>query len=157
MIKRTCLFTLALIMVYWSIARAQNHPMLDTIANKEAVVSVEGDWEHEVLPWLSLPEQREPFRPFVRTPALTNKFAGRVNDLARWLRDRWPYVKGFTAAIEEVRDLDNDNTAYCRKLAQPRVRRDATKRLREEYFVFWRKIISHALNQRGVKVDSVCR
>ena len=34
MIKRTCLFALSLIIVYWSIAHAQNHPMMDAIANK---------------------------------------------------------------------------------------------------------------------------
>ena len=34
MIKRTCLFTLALVIVYWSIAHAQDHPMMDALANK---------------------------------------------------------------------------------------------------------------------------
>jgi hypothetical protein len=137
--------------IYWG------DPALDTIVNKEAVVLVDGDWEHDVLPWLSLPEWREPFRPLVRTPTLTNKVAGRVNDFAIRLRDRWPYIKDFTETIEEVRDLDNDDDAYCRKLAQPRVKRDAITRLREEYFAFWRKIIFHALGRRGVNVDPVYR
>jgi hypothetical protein len=133
--------------IYWG------DPALDTIVNKEAVVFVDGDWEHDVLPWLSLPEWREPFRPFVRMPTLANKIAGRMNNLARKLRDRWPYTKGFTEAIEEVCDLDNDDNAYCRKLTQPRVKHDAIIHLREEYFAFWRKIICHALGRRGVDVE----
>jgi hypothetical protein len=80
-----------------------------------------------------------------------------VNDFATWLRDRWPYTKGFSEAIEEVRDLDNDAAAYCRKLAEPRVKRDAITRLREEYFAFWRKIILHALGRPEVNVDPVDR
>jgi hypothetical protein len=135
--------------IYWGDAE------LDTIVNTEAVIFVNSDWEHDVLPRLSLPERREPFRPLVRTPTLTNKIAGRVNDFARKLRDRWPYTKGFTEAIEEVCDLDNDDDAYCRKLAQPRVNRDAITNLREEYFAFWRKIIFHALGRRGVNVDPI--
>lgn len=128
--------------IYWG------DPAVETIVNKDAVVSVEGDWEREVLPWLHLPETREPFLPLTRTPKLTNKLAGRVNDLAAWLRTRLPYTKGFAAAIDEIRHLDNDDEAYCRKLAQPRVKRDEIIRIRNEYLAFWRKIIGHALRKR---------
>ncbi len=34
MVKRTCLLALSLIIVYWGIAHAQNHPLMDAIANK---------------------------------------------------------------------------------------------------------------------------
>lgn len=130
--------------IYWG------DPALDTIVNKESLVWVAGDWEREVLPWLRLPEVREPFRPYVRTPALTNKLAGRINDLSAHLRNRWPYSRGFAAAIEEICELDNDDAAYCHKLAQPRARRDAILRIRADYLIFWRKIIAHALSRRAV-------
>jgi hypothetical protein len=131
--------------IYWG------DPALEAIVNKDAVVWIEGDWEGDVLPWLRLPEQREPFRPLVRSPAPLNKLAGRVNDIAGRLRDRWPYSKGFARAIEEVRHLDNDDEAYRRKLAQPRAMRHEITRIREDYLAFWRKIIAEALSQRDAR------
>lgn len=133
--------------IYWG------DPALDTIVDKNAVIWVDGDWERDVLPWLHLPERREPFRPLLRTPTLANKIAGRLNDLAWRLRARWPYSKGFTAAMEEVRALDNDDAAYCRKLAQPRVKRAAVAAIRSHYFAFWRKIIAEALARRQCAVS----
>ena len=141
-------FAVDTVPIYWG------DPALDTVVNKDAVVWVGGDWEREVLPWLRLPEAREPFRPYVRTPTLSNKLAGRVNDLAARLRERWPYFKGFAAAIEEIRELDNDDAAYCRKLAAPRAKRDQILRIRDEYFAFWRKIIAHALSRRSATVSA---
>lgn len=126
--------------IYWG------DPNLETIVNKDAVVWIDGDWEREVLPWLQLPETREPFRPYLRTPTLTNKFAGRFNSFAQYLRDRWPYSRGFTA-IEEIRYLDNDDDAYRRKLAQPRARRDEILKIRADYLASWRKIISQSLDR----------
>ena len=129
--------------IYWG------DPALGTIVNKDALVWVDGDWEREVLPWLRLPEAREPFRPLYRVKTLPNQMAGKFNGLARRLRDLWPYSKSFAAAIEEIRYLDQDNDAYCRKLAQPRYRRGEVLRIREDYFAFWRKIIADALGDRA--------
>jgi FkbM family methyltransferase len=48
-----------------------------------------------------------------------------------------------------VCDLDNERrVAIGRKIAWPRVKRDAITSHREEYFAFWRKIIFHALRRR---------
>ena len=72
--------------IYWG------DPALDEIVNKEAVVWVDGDWEH-VVPWLRLRERREPRRPYQRIPTLANKAAGRFNDFVDWLRDKLPIRK----------------------------------------------------------------
>jgi alpha(1,3/1,4) fucosyltransferase len=128
--------------IYWG------DPALHMIVNTDALVWVDGDWEREVVPWLHLPEMREPFQPYSRSPTLANKLAGRFNDLATWLRAKWPYARGFAAAIEEIRRLDNDDEAYCRKLSQVRVKRDEILGIRDAYFAFWRKIVAHALSRR---------
>lgn len=132
--------------IYWG------DPELDTIVNKDAVIFVEGDWERDVLPWLRLPEARDPFRPAFRRPNLLNKLAGRFNDGANSLRSAIPYSKGFDAAIAEVIALDRDDEAYARKLAQPRVKLDAVLQIRRDYFAFWRKIIDHALVKNRTRV-----
>jgi hypothetical protein len=120
--------------VYWG------DPCLDFIVNRDAAVVVDSDWDKEVLSWLRLPEKREPFRPYFRNPSLLNKFFGRGNDLIDWLRARVPYNKGFASAIEQIIALDRDDGAYKRKLSQPRLK-PGVRKMREEYFEFWRKII----------------
>ena len=131
--------------IYWG------DPEIETIVNPTALVQVSGDWEAEVLGWLHLREAREPFRPYMRSPGLMNKAAGRFNDMFRRLRHRWPYSKGFAEAIEEIRWLDNDDDAYCRKLAEPRTRHAAVEAIRADYFSFWRRILNDALSRRGQK------
>ena len=128
--------------IYWG------DPAIATVINPASIVQVAGDWEAEVLGWLKLPEKREPFRPYKRVATPLNKLAGRVNDLATRLRHKWPYSKGFTEAIEEIRWLDNDDQAFCRKLAEPRAKREAIEEIRADYFAFWRKIIERALERR---------
>jgi alpha(1,3/1,4) fucosyltransferase len=122
--------------IYWG------DPALETMVNPEAVIRVEGDWEGEVLPWLSLPDLRDPHRPYFRKPGLLNKVTGRLNDRLTDIRRHYPYKAGFDAAIEQVRALDRDDEAYLRKLAQPRLKKDAVMSIRNEYFSFWRDIIS---------------
>jgi alpha(1,3/1,4) fucosyltransferase len=134
--------------IYWG------DPELHNIVNKDAVIWVDGDWERDVMPWLRLPEAREPFRPYLRSPTVLNKLTGRFNDFAASLRGKRPYSRGFAAAIEEVRYLDNDGEAYCRKLSQPRVKRNEIIRIRDEYFAFRRKIIAHAHKRYGSKLFS---
>lgn len=131
--------------IYWG------DPLLETIINVGSIVRVGGDLSREALSWLCLPERREALRPLTRTPTLPNKLAGRFNDLAAKLRNRWPYTKGFAEAVEEVRSLDNDDEAYCHKLAEPRVRREAVMRIRSEYFTFWRRIIGDALARKSTR------
>jgi hypothetical protein len=127
--------------VYWG------DPCLDLIINCDAVVVVDSDWDKEVLPWLRLPEKREPFRPYFRNPSLLNKCFGRGNDLIAWLRARVPYYKGFAPAIEQIVALDRDDSAYKRKLSQPRLK-PGVRTIREDYFEVWRKIIRHAMLKR---------
>jgi hypothetical protein len=134
--------------IYWG------DPALDMIVNRDAVVWVDGDWERDVVPWLHLPETREQFRPYSRTRTLPNKLAGRFNDFVARLRDKLPYSQGFAAAIEKIRHLDNDDQAYCRKLAQPRAKRNEIASIRKNYFAFWRKIVAEALSRRGAKSRS---
>jgi hypothetical protein len=123
--------------VYWG------DPYLDSVVNRDAVVGVDGDWDKEVLPWLRFPEKRVPFRPYFRDPFPLNKLFGNANDLIDWLRARVPYKKGFASAIEQIIALDRDDSAYKHKLSQPRLKREV-RRMREEYFEFWRKIIKRA-------------
>ena len=129
--------------VYWG------DPALETIVNTRSIVRVGGDWDGEALSWLRLPETRAAFQPYRRSPGLANKIAGRLNDTATRLRNVWPYSKGFSEAIEEVEYLDNDDEAYCRKLAEPRAKREAVEAIRADYFNFWRRIISDALERRS--------
>ena len=129
--------------IYWG------DPAVDTIVNTDSIIGVGGDWDGEVLPWLRLPEAREPFQPYRRKPGIANKVAGRLNDVTTWLRKAWPYSRGFAEAIEEIEYLDNDDEAYCHKLAAPRARRDVIDAIRADYFNFWRRIIADALGRRN--------
>ena len=134
-------FSADTIPVYWG------DPRLETIVNRDAVVFVDADWEQDVLPRLRLPERRIPYRPYFREPYMTNRLFGRANDLIAWLRARVPYTKGFERAVEEIRFLDNDDRAYVRKLAQPRVNA-RVRQIRQDYFDFWRRIIGRVTPAR---------
>lgn len=123
--------------IYWG------DPCMDEIVNRDAVVFVDGDWDRDILSSLRFPEKREPFRPYYRDPSLLNRLCGRGNELIDWLRARVPYSKGFASAIEQVVALDRDDKAYLQKLSQPRLKKYA-RTIRDEYFDFWRKIISDA-------------
>lgn len=127
--------------VYWG------DPLLGRIVNPDAMIVVGGDWEREVLPWLRLPERRIPYRPYLRDPALPNRVAGRLNDMFGRLRANWPYSRGFAEAIEQIIELDQDDEAYRRKLAQPRLREEV-RAIRADYFAFWRGILDEALARR---------
>lgn len=136
-------FTADTIPIYWG------DPALDTVVNRDAVIFVDGDWEREVLPWLRLPEKRQAYRPYFRANDFFNRLAGRFNDRIGRLRANWPYSKGFAAAIEQVMALDRDDEAYARKLAHPRVKAEAIRQIRNDYFAFWRRIIARALAGQG--------
>jgi alpha(1,3/1,4) fucosyltransferase len=133
--------------IYWG------DPRVDAVVNRDALVVVDADWDEDVLPWLRLPETKLPYQPFRRDQALGNKLRGRANDLTTWLRARVPYTKGFKAAIDEIRELDNDDNAYMAKLAQPRLKPDMLK-MRSDYFEFWRGIIRDALSRKGAASGS---
>jgi len=120
--------------IYWG------DPCLNQIANPDALIIVNSDWERDVLPWLKLPERRIPYRPTYREPSLINKMFGRTNDVLRWLRARVPYRQGFDAAIDEILALDRDDIAYKQKLAVPKLK-PALLDMRRYYFDFWRKIL----------------
>jgi alpha(1,3/1,4) fucosyltransferase len=123
--------------VYWG------DPYVSKIVNPAALVVVNSDWERDVLPWLSLPERRVPYRPYSREPSLLNKACGRTNDVLRWLRARAPYRQGFGSAIDEIMALDRDSEAYKQKLAAPKLNPGLVD-MRRQYFDFWRRIIHTA-------------
>jgi hypothetical protein len=120
--------------IYWG------DPLVDRVVNPGALIVVDGDWENDVLPWLQLPQQRMPYRPYARDRSLLNRISGRSDDLLQWLRSRVPYRRGFADAIEEILALDRDEAAYKRKLAEPKLNPGVIK-MRSEYFDFWRKIL----------------
>jgi hypothetical protein len=128
--------------IYWG------DPCIDKVVNRDAIVIVDGDWEADVLPFLRLPEKRQPFRPYFRDTTFLNRVFGRSNELIHWVRARLPYTKSFEYAIEQVISLDQDDDAYVQKLSRPRLK-DSVQTIRREYFDFWRKIIRHALNGRS--------
>lgn len=120
--------------IYWG------DPCVARIVNPDALVIVDGDWERDVLPWLILPEKRQPYRPAHRVPSPMNKLFGRANDVTMRFRARLPYRKDFAAAIEEIIRLDRDDDAYKAKLAAPRLNKGLLE-LRQNYFEFWRAIL----------------
>lgn len=128
--------------IYWG------DPQVDTVVNRHALVVVDSDWDRDVLPWLRLPEARLPYKPFRRERSLGNRLRGRANDLTAWVRARLPYTKGFEAAIDEIRRLDNDDAAYIAKLAQPRLQPGVLE-IRRDYFACWRSIIRDALARKA--------
>jgi alpha(1,3/1,4) fucosyltransferase len=127
--------------IYWG------DPCVDRVANPAALVIVKSDWENDLLPWLSMPERRVPYRPYLREPSLLNKTFGRTNDVLRWLRAHLPYRRGFGAAIDEIVALDRDDAAYKRKLSAPKLNTGIVE-MRRQYFDFWRKILRQAVSPR---------
>ena len=80
MIKRTCLFAFLLTVLYWSIARAQNYPIADTIATKVIQkyqqASCEQLWKEKSEP--KPPKVQEAIQALKDNPQMRTAFINKV-------------------------------------------------------------------------------
>ena len=80
MIKRTCLLALLLVVLYWSIARAQNYPVMDAIATKVIQkyqqTSCDQLWKEKSQP--KSPKVQEAIQTLQNNPQMRTAFINRV-------------------------------------------------------------------------------